>query len=206
MFGCFVALLVKAGPVWSQVFIGFIPDKGLFQSDPDAVYAGKLGIITLVLALNADCGPWRTAVGILGATVMPHALFLGSSLATQDRVSDAPPDELSPSLPPLNRAPLMTRLRHFVRPLFRVQRADRASSAIDYRSKHGERTNNPYSFIRAHLSHGITDVVASLLALAVPINSALVQPILLITISLICVSPQDPDSRSCCLLPRRDAR
>lgn len=53
VFGCFVALLVKAGPVWSQVFMGFLPDKGLFQSDPDAVYAGKLGT-TLVFARNTD--------------------------------------------------------------------------------------------------------------------------------------------------------
>lgn len=41
VFGCFIALLVKAEPIWSQVFIGFVPDKGLFQSNPDAVYAGE---------------------------------------------------------------------------------------------------------------------------------------------------------------------
>ncbi|KAF9471062.1 natural resistance-associated macrophage protein [Pholiota conissans] len=153
VFGCFIALLVKAGPVWSQVFIGFLPDKGLFQSDPDAVYA---------------------AVGILGATVMPHALFLGSSLATQDRVSDAPPEENLPSPQGnLNGVSFTTKLRQFIRPLFRITRANRAESTIDYRSKYGERSNNSYSFIRAHLSHGVTDVVTSLLALAVPINSAI---------------------------------
>ncbi|EEB88195.1 hypothetical protein MPER_14104, partial [Moniliophthora perniciosa FA553] len=27
------------------------------------------------------------SVGILGATVMPHSLFLGSALATQDRIT-----------------------------------------------------------------------------------------------------------------------
>ncbi|KAF8203212.1 natural resistance-associated macrophage protein-domain-containing protein [Pholiota molesta] len=153
VFGCFIALLVKAGPVWSQVFLGFLPDKGLIQSDPDAVYA---------------------AVGILGATVMPHALFLGSSLATQDRVSDPPPDEKLP-LPQtnLNGVTLTTKLRRFVRPLFRITRAERAESTIDYRSKYGERANNSYSFIRAHLSHGVTDVITSLLAVAVPINSAI---------------------------------
>jgi metal iron transporter len=113
------------------------------------------------------------AVGILGATVMPHALFLGSSLATQDRVSDPPPDEKLP-LPQtnLNGVTLTTKLRRFVRPLFRITRAERAESTIDYRSKYGERANNSYSFIRAHLSHGVTDVITSLLAVAVPINSA----------------------------------
>ena len=33
------------------------------------------------------------AIGIIGATVMPHGLFLGSSLATQDRVSTFPSNE-----------------------------------------------------------------------------------------------------------------
>lgn len=103
---------------------------------------------------------------------MPHALFLGSSLATQDRISD-PPDEKLP-LPQVNLSGVTftTKLRRFVRPLFRITRAERAESNIDYRSKYGERANNSYSFIRAHLSHGVTDVITSLLALAVPINSA----------------------------------
>ncbi|KAF8905430.1 natural resistance-associated macrophage protein-domain-containing protein [Gymnopilus junonius] len=126
VFGSFVALLIKAKPNWSQAFLGYLPDKALFQSDPDAVYA---------------------AVGILGATVMPHALFLGSSLATQDRVSDA--------------QPLSENYLH------------RAASSVDYRSKHGERENRPLTFINQHLSHGVVDVVTSLIALAVPINSAI---------------------------------
>ncbi|KAH9487086.1 Iron transporter SMF3 [Psilocybe cubensis] len=151
VFACFVVLLVKASPDWSDVFMGYIPNKGLFQSEPDAVYA---------------------AVGILGATVMPHALFLGSSLATQDRVSDAPVDGQLPS----NSGHQMSRrsnIRQFVSSLFRITRAERVASNIDYRSKYGERENNPLLFIRQHLGHGIADVVTSLLTLAVPINSAI---------------------------------
>ncbi|PPQ69625.1 hypothetical protein CVT25_013708 [Psilocybe cyanescens] len=151
VFACFVVLLVKASPDWSNVFMGYIPNKGLFQSEPDAVYA---------------------AVGILGATVMPHALFLGSSLATQDRVSDAPdigqiPSNLS------RQMSRRTKIRQFVLSLFRITRAERAASNIDYRSKYGERENNPLLFIKQHLLHGIADVVTSLIALAVPINSAI---------------------------------
>ncbi|KAF5312070.1 hypothetical protein D9619_003401 [Psilocybe cf. subviscida] len=157
VFSCFIALLVKAKPHWPAVFLGFLPDKRLFQSEPDAVYA---------------------AVGILGATVMPHALFLGSSLATQNRISNAPPppksenDTLpSPSSTPTSRT---SRLRQFFISLFRISRADRATSTDkDYRTKHGERENNSITFIQQHLSHGIADVVTSLLALAVPINSAI---------------------------------
>ncbi|KDR84835.1 hypothetical protein GALMADRAFT_233253 [Galerina marginata CBS 339.88] len=152
VFACFVALLVKAGPDWSDVFMGYIPDKALFQSEPDAVYI---------------------AVGILGATVMPHALFLGSSLATQDRVSDAPPEDEelpSPAVAPLTT---WTKIRRLITSLFRIGRAERAASSIDYRSKYGERENSSLTFINQHLSHGIADVVTSLIALAVPINSAI---------------------------------
>ncbi|KAF9056670.1 natural resistance-associated macrophage protein-domain-containing protein [Panaeolus papilionaceus] len=152
VFGCFIALLIKAQPDWSEVFMGYIPNKGLFQSEPDAVYA---------------------AVGILGATVMPHALFLGSSLATQDRVTDPLPETSLPT-PTTNQSPSLRAKAKlaFIR-LFRLSRAERVSSSIDYRSKYGERENNSYAFVKQHLSHGIADVTASLVALAVPINSAI---------------------------------
>lgn len=40
VFGCFVVLLVKVRPDWSQVFKGYIPSSVLFQSEPDAIYTG----------------------------------------------------------------------------------------------------------------------------------------------------------------------
>jgi len=104
---------------------------------------------------------------------MPHALFLGSSLATQDRVNIAPlEDNLSP--PASSRAGFKSKVLKIVNPLFRITRADRTVSTIDYRTKYGERDNNSLTFINQHLSHGIADVVISLIALAIPINSALV--------------------------------
>ncbi|KIP11464.1 hypothetical protein PHLGIDRAFT_63938 [Phlebiopsis gigantea 11061_1 CR5-6] len=111
VFACFVVLLVKVHPDWGNAFLGFIPDKELFDGHGNILY---------------------TAVGILGATVMPHALFLGSFLATQDRTGEHMP------------APLPS-----------------------------PRENNELRFIQAHLKHGIVDVVASLLGLAVPINAAI---------------------------------
>ena len=41
---------------------------------------------------------------------------------------------------------------------------------------HAERENRPYAFVRAHLYHGIVDMVVSLLGLAVVINSMYVRP------------------------------
>ena len=98
---------------------------------------------------------------------MPHALFLGSMMATQDRVSEAPQEAL-----PTTQATIKSRVRQKMLNLFRIDRADREISTKDYRSKYGERENNPLSFIREHLSHGIIDIVSSLIAIAVPINSA----------------------------------
>lgn len=114
------------------------------------------------------------AVGILGATVMPHALFLGSMMATQDRVSEAPQEPLI-ALPP-SQATIKYRIRRTVLKLFRIDRAERETSTKDYRSKYGERENNSLTFIREHLLHGIIDIVSSLIAIAVPINSASVFP------------------------------
>lgn len=111
-----------------------------------------------------------TAVGILGATVMPHALFLGSYLATQDRVGLEPtlPDPAMSSPSPSN---FRGRLRVWFRSLFTISRAERIAASRDYRDKYG-RENNELGFVRAHISHGLVDVIVSLMTVAVPINSA----------------------------------
>jgi len=104
---------------------------------------------------------------------MPHALFLGSSLATQDRVTIP---RLEENLPPpaSTRAGFKAKARKLLSPLFRITHVDRTISTIDYRTKYGERDNNSLTFISQHLPHGIADVATSLIALAIPINSALV--------------------------------
>ncbi|KAI8995398.1 natural resistance-associated macrophage protein [Trametes punicea] len=148
VFICFLILLARVGPNWAETFLGFVPSKGLFQTKPDALY---------------------TAVGILGATVMPHALFLGSYLATQDRI--APPPDL-PAPATLGQRDLMDRIRDWFKSLFTISRAERIAASKEYRDKYG-RQNNELAFVRAHLTHGLIDVIASLLAVAVPINSAI---------------------------------
>lgn len=104
---------------------------------------------------------------------MPHALFLGSSLATQDRVTITPLEEELPP-PASTQSGFKSKVQKIVNPLFRITRADKTVSIIDYRTKYSERNNNSLTFINQHLSHGIADVVTSLIALAIPINSALV--------------------------------
>lgn len=38
---CFIVLLVNVRPRWPEVFLGYLPSKDLFKSQPDAVYSGK---------------------------------------------------------------------------------------------------------------------------------------------------------------------
>ncbi|KAJ3042799.1 hypothetical protein HDV00_006619 [Rhizophlyctis rosea] len=69
---CFAVLLAKVNPDWKQVGMGFVPSKEIF-TEKGAIYV---------------------AMGIIGATVMPHNLYLHSSIVkyragrTQTRVGE----------------------------------------------------------------------------------------------------------------------
>ncbi|KAG7099524.1 hypothetical protein E1B28_001366 [Marasmius oreades] len=149
---CFIVLLVKVKAHWPSVFLGYIPSKDLFHSKPNAIYS---------------------AIGILGATIMPHALFLGSFLSTQDRVSLKTPSQEPLPTCSTDHQTFGDRLKRRFKQLFSVSRAERIAASRAYRTEYGERENNSLSFIRQHLNHAITDVVTSLLGFAIPINSAI---------------------------------
>ena len=106
---------------------------------------------------------------------MPHALFLGSFMSTQDRTGNFQPTLPNPvqvpDAPPTSD--IKTRLRKWLGSLFEVTRAERIAVSRDYRMKYG-RENSELGFIQAHLKHGVVDIVASLLGVAVPINAAFV--------------------------------
>ncbi|ESK86095.1 transporter protein smf2 [Moniliophthora roreri MCA 2997] len=65
---CMCIIIARVDVHWGDAFEGYLPSKYIFPN-----------------------GALYTSVGILGATVMPHSLFLGSALATQDRIT--PPSE-----------------------------------------------------------------------------------------------------------------
>ncbi|WRT65463.1 uncharacterized protein IL334_002406 [Kwoniella shivajii] len=98
VFVSFIILLKLINPVWKDVFLGLVPSKTLVK--PGALYIG---------------------VGIIGATVMPHALFLGSSLASVDRLNMLPVEPspnkkpLSARMPSLNLNPFKRRRPDFRR-------------------------------------------------------------------------------------------
>ncbi|KAF7324704.1 hypothetical protein MKEN_00511900 [Mycena kentingensis (nom. inval.)] len=141
VFVCMIIVIVRVDVRWADAFQGFLPSKTVFGSS--ALY---------------------TSVGILGATVMPHSLFLGSTLATQNRLSSA-------TLAPLEKSdpqPLVKRAKEFLASSFRTPPPSPHTTRA---KRHGERENNSLVFIEAHLSHAKFDVVGSLLGFAVLINS-----------------------------------
>ncbi|WFC97963.1 Manganese transporter smf1 [Malassezia yamatoensis] len=60
---CYIILLVRVQPDWKDVFKGYIPSHQLIES-----------------------GGLYVSISILGATIMPHSLVLGSHFATIDRL------------------------------------------------------------------------------------------------------------------------
>ena len=163
-----IVLLVRVEADWPQVFLGYIPSDRLFENKPNVVYTGKRFLCVCVIRIFLT---GHGAVGILGATVMPHALFLGSYLSTRDRVSTSPPPIPSPVGMADARVGLIGRLRWQLRSLFTVSRAERVAAQRDHRNKYTAPENNTIDFVRAHLMHSVVDVVFSLLCVAVSINS-----------------------------------
>ena len=102
-----------------------------------------------------------TAVGIIGATVMPHGLFVGCALATQDRASVKP--VVLPNIPNRRSKGLLERFVNLFRPV--------QIDAQDEFASHADRPNNSLSFVKAHLRHSVVDIVVNLLGIAVVINS-----------------------------------
>ena len=129
-----------------------------------------------------------TAVGIIGATVMPHSLFLGSALATQDRVAYRHVEEKERQIEAYSSAPVAQgRLRclgiligqvfgYFKTSYLNAVCVPDPSIYATKAKRHSERENNPLGFVLAHIYHGIADLVITLGGFAVVINSLYVQP------------------------------
>ncbi|KAI9511855.1 natural resistance-associated macrophage protein [Russula earlei] len=140
---CMCILVSRVRVDWDDAFHGFLPSKSLFHH-----------------------GGLYTSVGILGATVMPHTLFLGSALATQDRASVNPvPLPGTSDIRTTDRKGLLGKLLK----LFRPVHVDTDTS--DEVTSHANRPNNSLLFVKAHLHHAVMDIVVSLLFLAVTINA-----------------------------------
>lgn len=106
---------------------------------------------------------------------MPHSLFLGSALATQDRLSPTPPKDDKSSLSSLGSLPeerrptgILNRIKSSLAGAFRINALDDHGNRPQ---RHEDRENNSYWFVESHVYHGVVDIVLSLLGVAVVINS-----------------------------------
>lgn len=109
---------------------------------------------------------------------MPHSLFLGSHLATQDRESKesiVPVSQLSKEARERESTEVSghERLKYIGRAIWQSFRSlFIAEELTGTRPKsHEHRENNALEFVQSHLHHGIVDVVGSLLGFAVIINA-----------------------------------
>jgi len=114
---------------------------------------------------------------------MPHSLFLGSALATQDRISFrskknagnlsklVKESEESLSVKPVKKWSLFRRFYEDRKEAFLEAFRKPLPGAYASATRHDEHENNPFEFVKAHLYHGTFDMVGSLLGFAVMINS-----------------------------------
>lgn len=169
---CFCILVHQVHPQWGEVFYGFVPSSTLIQGH--SIYL---------------------SVGIIGATVMPHSLFLGSRFSTANRLeqpirpcggaselessaeyaqASAPKRYLLRARHTLGRAwpkpdpsgqPLWRRWAKGLAKLARPIPSDQVSDST------APRPPLPLHLIRIHLPHATADIVSSLLVMALTINS-----------------------------------
>ncbi|KIY72594.1 natural resistance-associated macrophage protein [Cylindrobasidium torrendii FP15055 ss-10] len=162
---CMCIIISRVNADWGDVFFGYLPSKYVAQSG-SSVY---------------------TSVGIIGATVMPHSLYLGSALATQNRLTPEEIDEAdtlgSNSISTGSEVSLTTEKKktakayvstYFSQMTIKIKHIFDAPPPSEYSTNaknHKERENNSFLFVKGHLYSGIIDIVTSLLGFAVVINS-----------------------------------
>lgn len=115
---------------------------------------------------------------------MPHGLFLGSALATQDRLSVSSPkaqngekefDDAPPRSSHFGPSRVIVVLKESICALFRKPSPSEYSTAAN---SHTDHENRPYAFVKAHVYHGTVDLVINLMFIAVAINSMSVDVLL----------------------------
>lgn len=178
---CMAIIISKVNVHWGTAFDGFVPSDSLFKSG--ALYTCKQH---KYLRFSVIHDQYNLAIGIIGATVMPHSLFLGSALATQDRVTDttAPKPLFTVSSATSSQSGFTVStiaasgwqrfcqgVRHIkiaIQTTFHVIPVEHFANEP---TTHGERENRPIAAVRAHIYHGMIDMVVSLLGFAVVINA-----------------------------------
>ncbi|WAQ91694.1 hypothetical protein PtA15_15A85 [Puccinia triticina] len=135
-----LVLFFKVNPKIPQVFLGYIPSKALVTGSS-----------------------FYTAIGIIGATVGPHSLILGASMATQDRTSDQAPAKKGPK----NEATVVyiDRFSPDIEKQPEEFLAPRKAPSVPQR--------RTVLDCRSYLAHASFDIAASIFTLPLIVNSAI---------------------------------
>lgn len=175
---CFIVLLVRIEPNWKGVFKGYLPSHSVVES-----------------------GALYVSVGILGATVMPHAIILGSHFASIDRLPNLDKvantdreegegegggnkstwelvkESFGRVMKPKKEVKAeVVRLSRVVGSLIRNR--GRSEEVTDgevqrYPLKPDDLPPRSLSSIRIHINHASLDIALSLIGFAIVINSAI---------------------------------
>jgi len=144
----FIVLIVNVQPDWGDTFSGFLPSRAMIVN-----------------------GGLYLAVSIVGATVMPHSVFLGSKVAISDRLKSLPIEDKETQL---GQSPVPSVSQN----LSPIQHSGRLAN-IQIANSDGRQTSPVNIYVtsvehcQAHLAHASVDVAISLFTLALPINAAI---------------------------------
>jgi metal iron transporter len=141
----YIALLAKVKPDWSKVFDGFVPSSTLVSTSA-ALYA---------------------SIGIIGAVIMPHSLYLGSHIATIDRIPEV--KEKTTKSSTQSDKSWKARAKRFAAIIDPDMFED--NSTIDNRLKEPKKLSIAQKKI--HILHASWDVALSLFTFSIFINSAI---------------------------------
>ncbi|OAV99481.1 hypothetical protein PTTG_06667 [Puccinia triticina 1-1 BBBD Race 1] len=147
----FIVLIVNVQPDWGDTFRGFLPSRAMIVN-----------------------GGLYLAVSIVGATVMPHSIFLGSKVAISDRLKPSPIEDKETQL---GRSPVPSASRD----LSPIQTSSelppiQIAHAAGLRLQQTSPVNDYVSSVehcKAHVAHASFDIAISLFTLALPINAAI---------------------------------
>lgn len=140
---CFCVLLERVNPSWGQVFYGYVPSPTVVSSE--GLYV---------------------SISILGATIMPHSLILGSHFATIERLDGDDTDMNVPG----NTAPVSTSKqslwKRLILPHVRVPE-------IVQTDELPKPEPVSYRHLNLVLQHASWDIAICLVLFAITINSAI---------------------------------
>ncbi|WFD35584.1 Manganese transporter smf1 [Malassezia cuniculi] len=145
---CFAVLIGRVQPDWGDVFYGYVPSSTVVES-----------------------GGLYVSISILGATIMPHSLVLGSHFATIDRLGEYRDLDSKPAAPSERRGGTWRNFWH------KVGRQLMARSACVPTTMESdsleEREPTSLRNLQLHLKHASWDIAICLVLFAITINSAI---------------------------------